>query len=92
MTKAAAAENIYARAAATWVARRFHLNADLVSGVDFATYRGGYCDTCAYETTGVSFKYYNQFREEEIGTTSAGQFIEECCEILAELTADGAVA
>jgi len=79
-------ENLYAKAASTWVARRFNLDADKVSDVDFKVIYGGYCETCGYETFGLEYKYNGKYQEAELGTTSVGEFLEEATEILKELT------
>ena len=80
-------ENRYARAASIWVARRFNLDENKVSDVDFAAYYGGYCETCGYETHGLDFKYNGKSRTEELGyyDITPGQFIEECVAILEEI-------
>jgi hypothetical protein len=81
------ADNIYQRAAAVWVGRKFNLDDTQISDVDFMNYVGGYCDTCGYETLGLSFKYKGKYTERELGyySITPGQFIEEAVEIMNEL-------
>lgn len=77
-------ENKFERAAAIWVAERFHLDADKVTGVTFSNYYGGGCETCGYETLGIEFHYNGKLRDEELGyySITPGQFLQECVEIL----------
>lgn len=82
-SKRAKEENVYQRAAAICVAREFALDPDHVAGVDFCVHVDGYCETCAYETTGVEFVYRNG-REIRAFDITPGQFIEECVKILTE--------
>lgn len=83
-------ENVYQKAAAIWVARKFNLDADKITDVDFTRVSGGYCETCWYETLGVEFKYNGKYEERELGyyDTSPGAFIEEAVGILMEMGAE----
>lgn len=82
------AESRYDKAAALWVKRHFMLDdSDVVTDVNFTNYIGGYCETCGYETLGLSFKL-NGFRtERELGyyDTTPGEFIEQCVALLDEI-------
>ena len=78
-------ENLYDRAASIWVARKFNLDEDKVSNVDFKVVYGGYCETCGYETLGLSYQYDGQYRDAELSSLRPGHFIEECVEILKTL-------
>lgn len=81
-------ENLYERAVAVWVSRKTKLDPDKISNVDFTMIYGGYCETCGYETTGLTFKYNGRYQEYELGTTSAAQLFEECATIVDELRAE----
>ena len=76
---------IYEKAVAIWLARKYNLDADKISDIDFTTVGGGGCETCWYETFGIEFRNKGKLDERELGTTSAGQFIQECSEILQEI-------
>lgn len=80
-------ENLYQRAVAIWVGRRYKLDPDKITDVNFANYVGGYCETCGYETLGLEFKYNGKYQEHELGyyDITPGQFIEECVEILKDI-------
>ncbi len=78
------AENLYSRAANLWVARRLNLDTEKVSNVNFKVIYGGYCETCGYETFGLEYYYNGKYQELELGTTSAGKFIQEAVELLKE--------
>jgi hypothetical protein len=83
-------ENVYNRAAATWVARKFGLDADKISDVNFSIEQGGGCETCWYEYLALEFKNNGKWDERELSDVSCGKFIEECVEVLGEL--NGSVA
>lgn len=78
-------DNPYNKAASLWVARRLNLDADKVTDVDFKVIYGGYCETCGYETFGLEYKYNGKYQELELGTTSAGEFIQEAVMLLNEI-------
>lgn len=83
------AANVYDRAAALWVAKQTNLDADKISEVTFTVIRGGYCETCAYESSGIEFKYGGKVREYEFpyGVTMAS-FLEESVALLSEVESD----
>lgn len=76
------AESRYARAASLWVANRLNVDPERVSSVDFKVIYGGYCETCGYETFGLEYKLDGKYSELELGTTSAGEFIQEAIQLL----------
>lgn len=77
-------ESREARAAALWVAREYGLDVDKISGVTFAVYRGGHCETCAYDEPGIEFKYGSKTERRELPDGfKAGDFIAACVALLA---------
>lgn len=70
-------QNAYQRACALWVAQRTGKDASKISDVDFIVVYGGYCETCGYQTTGISYYYSGSYQELELGTTSMAEFLEE---------------
>ncbi len=76
-------ESKYQRAAAAWVANKTGQDVNKIYGVDFALIYGGYCETCGYETAGLEYYYNGKLQEyESLTYISAGQFIQECMELL----------
>lgn len=85
MTKRAEAENPYQRACALWVAQKTGKDADKITDVNFTVIRGGVCETCAYESTGIEFRYNGHYQEYEFfGDESMAKFLEEAVQLLAE--------
>lgn len=87
MTKKTQLESRHQRAAALWVAKQIGVkNPDLITDVTFAIIRGGYCETCEYESTGVEFKNDGKWSTYEFPyDTDVGNFLEQCVALLEEV-------
>ena len=81
-----AAEDLYQRAAAEWVARQIGKSADTIEDVDFGMGNNGGCSTCWEEFPALTYR-----RNGKEGTyqlqypVTPGQFLKECLEIYNEL-------
>ena len=83
-------EERYERAVAKWLAQRTYdsegrpRDPDKITNIELAPFRGGHCDTCAYESAGIMFRYNGRYEAYELSATevSAGQFVQEVVELL----------
>ena len=87
----------YERAMAVWLSRRFRdskgkpLDPDKISHIEFDTFGGGYCETCAYDAAGITFRYAGNFRTEELDYTdrAPAKLVAEVVAIMQEAEDDG---
>jgi hypothetical protein len=62
----------FERAVAKWISLHYYdskhkpLNPDFVTEVEFDSFQGGYCETCSYNSVGITFKYRGVRRTEEL--------------------------
>lgn len=72
----------FQEAVALWLERKTG-SAVKPDSIEFGTIQQGYCDTCAYETAGLRFRYTNgRYSEWDLDwSVSPGQFVAEVAEI-----------
>ncbi len=48
-------EDIYNKAIAVWIGRMTNIDPDRITNIKFDTIQGGYCETCEYDSMGLTY-------------------------------------
>ncbi len=80
-------EHEYERAVAKWISNQTGENPDLITDIKFASWMGGYCETCEYNTMGITYKLNTSAwtNDIEMEGISPAKFIREVSEIYQEM-------